>query len=240
MKKNNSGSHVPANDSHHIQERSQTLDTVQLKEQARGNQELPECTVNEYLEDSYYRFKKAEESRRNMAIDCFEKWQQEFALNERKRRKDSGLQQTRHEKRVKQREAHQSSSFLNAQEERAKVFQAGESSRETTFWTKELTRSHEWDEALSKESDLNRARDDAVREARIGESARERGFTGWAISVREDFTRRVEVWKKEFAQDEWNREQSFMDSVGLRGDEEYTREANRLSRDIFFPGLKSV
>ena len=58
--------------------------------------------------------------------------------------------------------------------------------------------------------------------------------------MREDCTRRVEVWKKEFAQDEWNREQSFMYSVGLRGDEEYTREANRLSRDIFFPGLKSV
>lgn len=168
-----------------------------------------------FLETTWLYFTEAEKRRRVKTTYEFQKWHDEFALNERKRRRDFGMQQARHQTRVKQREEHQSSTFLDSQDKRAKEFQSGESIRENTFWIKETNRSHEWDTTRQHETTLDGRRKDALRDARDSESEREMDFVGWAIAVQKDFMKRVMVWKGDFTHDESKRVKIFKEVSGI-------------------------
>lgn len=163
--------------------------------------------VETYLEELQYRFTEAERRRRARATNKFQRWQQEFALNERKRKRDYGIQQTQNESRVKKREERQTSSFLDSQETRAKEFLSGERDRENNFWVKETHRMGAWDTAAQDETRLARVREDALICARADESEREKEFTGWTTTVQEGLMKKLMVWKEDFAYDERQREQ---------------------------------
>ncbi|KAK7683514.1 hypothetical protein QCA50_013348 [Cerrena zonata] len=196
-------------------ERSRTLDLPQIRTQPQTQVTLQTHDVDVFLETTWFYFTEAEKRRRVKTTYEFQKWHDEFALNERKRRRDFGMQQARHQTRVKQREEHQSSTFLDSQDKRAKEFQSGESIRENTFWIKETNRSHEWDTTRQHETTLDGRRKDALRDARDSESEREMDFVGWAIAVQKNFMRRVMVWKGDFTHDESKRVKIFKEVSGI-------------------------